>query len=243
MCAGSVDGIVQTGIFFIRNGGKVATGSDKGRIGVAGAQLGSLTDKVASGASIFGNEISGAAQSVLNTADTGILAIADKMGCADAAKNLAAEAGTKSIFGAVAQKAVNPLLIGAAGIRILKDDDQYAALIEEGSAMGLMFGAEKLMKTQRKALYSLADGSEAALKEAANSGGMQKILSAAAKKFKGLSKGQKTAAKVGLEVLFVAGSILAYSVGKKIGKALSHREDNRKMPFKNILKNVPKNAL
>ncbi len=226
MCAGSVEGIVQTGIFFIRNGGKVASGSDKGRIGVAGAQLGSLTDKVASGASIFGNEISGAAGGILKTADSGILAITDKMGCTNAVENIAAEAGTKSVFGALAQKAVNPLLIGAAGIRILKDDDQYAALIEEGSAMGLMFGAEKLMKTQRKTFYALAQGSEAALKEAADLGGIKKIMSEAAKKFKGLSKGKQTAAKIGLEVLFVAGSVLAYGIGKKIGKALSGRDHN-----------------
>lgn len=228
MCAGSVDGIVQTTIFCLRNGGKVATGKDTGRLGAASAQLCSVTDKVASSSSIFGETISGTASKALSCADNGIMAVANRLGCGDSLTNLAGKAGTKSVFGAVAQKAVNPLLIGAASIRVLNDDDQYAALIEEGCAMGLMFGAEKLMKTQRNNFYKLAESAADTIGEAAKSSGVKetlsKVISNSAKKFSNLTKGQKTAVKIGLELLFVVGSICAYSAGKYIGKKLSHRD-------------------
>lgn len=230
MCAGSIDGIVQTTVFCLRNGGKVATGKDTGRVGAASAQLCSVTDKVASSSSIFGETISGTASKALSYADDGIMAVANRLGCNEALTNMASNASTKSVFGALAQKAVNPLLIGAAGLRVLNDDDQYAALIEEGCAMGLMFGAEKLMKTQRNNFYKLAEGAIDTIGEAAKSSGVRetlsKVISEAANKFKNLPKGQKTAVKVGLELLFVVGSICAYSVGKYIGKKLSHRDKN-----------------
>ena len=230
MCAGSIDGIVQTTVFCLRDGGKVATGKDTGRIGAASAQLCSVTDKVASGSSIFGETISGTASKALAHADDGIMAVANRLGCSESLTNLASKAGTKSVFGAIAQKAVNPLLVGAAGLRVLNDDDQYAALIEEGCAMGLMFGAEKLMKTQRNNFYKLAEGAADTIGEAAKSSGVKetlsKVISSSAEKFSKLTKGQKTAAKIGLELLFVAGSICAYSIGKHIGKKLSHRDSN-----------------
>lgn len=226
MCPTSIDGIVQTGIFFLRNGGKVATGKDTGRAGAAAAQLGSLTDKVSSTTSIFGD----VAKSATNFLDNGILAVAEKTGTTKAvkafAKKSAETSGTSSIFGAVAQKAVNPLLIGAAGIRVLKDDDQYAALIEEGSAMGIMLSAEKLMKNTKNSFFKLTDCTDDVLKDTIeHSDGAKKILANAAEKFKGLSKQGKTAAKVGIGLLFVAGSIGAYSIGSAIGKKLSGREE------------------
>ncbi len=225
MCPTSVDGIVQTGIFFLRNGGKVATGKDTGRVGAAAAQLGSLTDKLSESTSIFGDTISGAAKSVTGTLDKGILAVADKLGKTEAVQGLAQKAGTNSIFGAVAQKAVNPLLIGAAGIRILNDDDQYAALIEETSAMGLMLGTEKLMKNTKGNFFKLTGCADDVLKDTIeHSKGIEKLTAQAAEKFKGLTKGQQTAAKVGIGLLFVAGSICAYSIGDFIGKKLSGRD-------------------
>ncbi len=225
MCPTSVDGIVQTGIFFLRNGGKVATGKDTGRFGAATAQLGSLADKVSETTSVFGE----AAKSATNVLDSGILALAEKAGKTEAveafAKKSAETLGTNSIFGAVAQKAVNPLLIGAAGIRILKDDDQYAALIEEGSAMGLMFGAEKAMRSAKSSFFKLTECTDSALKETIeHSDGIKKIAASAAEKFKGLTKGQQSAARVGIGLLFVAGSIGAYSIGQFIGKKLSGRD-------------------
>ena len=222
MCATSIDGIVQTGIFFLRNGGKVASGKDTGRVGAAAAQLGSLTDKVANTTSIF----SDAAKSATGFIDKGILAAADKVGKTKAveafAQKSAETAGTNSIFGAVASKAINPLLIGAAGIRVLKDDDQYAALIEESSAMGLMFGAEKLMKTTKNSFLTLTTSSDGALKETIeHSDGIKKILAQTAQKFKAMSKNGQTATKIGLGILFVG----AYSIGKTLGKKLSGRDE------------------
>jgi len=240
MCGGFPSGIIQTGIFCARNTGKVMHG-DVGRTGVVAMQATSVADSVANSASIFGDRIAGAASGALGAVDKGIMSIAEKAGCSEAVSKLAEKAGTNSIFGAVARKAVNPLLVGAAGIRVLKDEDQYAALIEETSAMGLMFGVEKLMKSQRNNFYKLAENaavsvSEGVTKEAAqtaknalegavNSGGIKKVLAGAAKKFSGLSKGKQTAIKVGLEILFVAGSIAGYSIGKNIGKKLSGRDE------------------
>lgn len=235
MGADLLSGIVQTGIFCARNGGKVATGKDTGRIGATAAQAVSVTDKVASGASIFGENIANAASAVTEFADKGILKAADAIGHKEAIEGLAKSAGTNSIFGAVAQKAVNPLLIGAAGIRILSDEDQYAALLEEGCAMGLMFGTEKLMTKGKKAFFKAAEeGSEALIKSAETDGikgfingaknNIKDIIGKAAKSYGGLSKNNKTLANIAIGLLFVAGSICAYSIGKKIGTTLSGRD-------------------
>lgn len=226
MCAGSIDGLVQTGIFFLRNSGKVATGKDTGRAGAAGAQLASLTDKVASEASIFGKTISGAAKSVTGAIDDGILAFADGIGAKEAAKGLKASAGTSSIFGAIAQKAVNPLLLTAAGIRVLKDEDQYSALIEEGCAMGAMFGMEKLMKTAKTSFFDAAENGikTAAADKKGISKGLKNVFSEAVKKYNSLGKTGKGVSKLIMGLAFVAGSIGAYSIGKTIGKKLSGRD-------------------
>lgn len=112
MGADLISGIVQTGIFCARNGSKVATGKDTGRIGATAAQAASMTDKVAaSGSSIFGGKIAETASAITEFADKGILKAAEKLGKTEAAQGLVKSAGTNSIFGAVAQKAVNPLLI------------------------------------------------------------------------------------------------------------------------------------
>lgn len=228
MCAASIDGIVQTGIFFFRNSGKVATGKDTGRIGAAGAQLASLTDKVASEASIFGKTISGAAKTATGVIDDGILAFADSIGAKEAAEGLKASAGTSSVFGAIAQKAVNPLLLTAAGIRVLKDEDQYAALIEEGCAMGAMFGMEKLMKTAKTSFFEAAENG---IKTAAGTPdkkgiakGLKNIFNEAVKKYSSFGKTGQGISKVIIGLAFVAGSIGAYSIGKAVGKKLSGRD-------------------
>ena len=91
--------------------------------------------------------------------------------------------------------------------------------------MSLMFGAEKLMKSTKNNFLTLTASSDSALKEAINSGGLEKILAQTAQKFKGLSKNGQTAAKVGLGLLFVAGSIGAYGIGKTVGKKLSGRDE------------------
>lgn len=121
-------------------------------------------------------------------------------------------------------------MVLAAGVRVLKDDDQYSALIEETSAMGMMFGAEKLMSTAKSTLFDIAENGA---KEITESKGFiegaknlaKQGLNTAGKWFSGLSKGGQTAAKVGIGLLFVAGSITAYNVGKAIGQKLSGRAE------------------
>ena len=228
MCSDPISGIVQTGIFCARNKGKVATGKDTGRLGATGAQMLSLTDKVSHNASVFGENVLKAT----DAADSFIcstLRSAGKEGAADALET-AAKASNGSVIGTIAAKAVNPLLIAAAGVRVLKDDDQYAALIEETSAMGLMFGTEKLMSTAKSAFFDIAENGA---KELSESKGIvssiknlaTKGLNNAAKWFTGLSKGGQTAVKVGIGLAFVVGSITAYNVGKAIGQKLSGRAD------------------
>ena len=89
-----------------------------------------------------------------NTADNFICKTLENIGKEGAADTLkkAAKASNCSVVGTIASKAVNPLLVGAAGIRVLKDDDQYSALIEETSAMGMMFGYRKTNENQQKRL-------------------------------------------------------------------------------------------
>ena len=94
--------------------------------------------------------------------------------------------------------------------------------------MGLMFGCEKLMKTTKNNFFKLTDCPDNVLKDAIkHSKGIKKIFANAADKFKNLTKGQKTAAKVGIGLLFVAGSIGAYSIGKTAGKKTFQEEMSR----------------
>lgn len=233
MGADLISGIVQTGIFCARNGSKVATGKDTGRIGATAAQAASMTDKVAaSESSIFGGKIAETASAITEFADKGILKAAEKLGKTEAAQGLVKSAGTNSIFGAVAQKAVNPLLIGAASIRVLSDEDQYAALLEEGCAMSLMFSTEKLMTKSKKAFFKAAEEGVETLSKSTEPGILNSIkntakeyIGKAAKSYGGLSKNNKTIANIGIGLLFVAGSICAYSIGKTIGTKLSGRDE------------------
>jgi len=228
MCSDPISGIVQTGIFCARNAGKVASGRDTARVGATGAQLLSLTDKVSHNASVFGEGILKATDAA-DSFICGTLRNAGKEGAAEALET-AAKASNGSVIGTIASKAVNPLLIAAAGVRVLKDDDQYAALIEETSAMGMMFGAEKLMKTAKSTFFDIAENGA---KELSESKGLKdgiknvatRALNTAAGWFSKLGKGGQTLTKVGIGLLFVAGSITAYNVGKSIGKKLSGRAE------------------
>ena len=230
MCSDPISGIIQTGIFCARNTGKVVSGKDTGRIGATGAQLVSFTDKLSHNASIFGEGVLNAT----NAADDFICGTLKSMGKEGAAEALetAAKASNGSVVGTIAAKAVNPLLIAAAGVRVLKDDDQYSALIEETGAMGLMFGAEKLMKTAKDVFFDIAENGAKNL--------VIKGLNAAGTWFSGLSKGGQTAAKVGIGLLFVAGSITAYNVGKAIGKKLTGRD---KAPVDSTASNIGANTV
>lgn len=243
MCSDPISGIIQTGIFCARNTGKVVSGKDTGRIGATGAQLVSFTDKLSHNASIFGEGVLNAT----NAADDFICGTLKSMGKEGAAEALetAAKASNGSVVGTIAAKAVNPLLIAAAGVRVLKDDDQYSALIEETGAMGLMFGAEKLMKTAKDVFFDIAEnGAKEVVEEKGFINGAKNLvikgLNAAGTWFSGLSKGGQTAAKVGIGLLFVAGSITAYNVGKAIGKKLTGRD---KAPVDSTASNIGANTV
>lgn len=200
-------GVFATAIFDIRNWGKVQNG-DTGRCAAAAAQTTNLINAAAK------SDIS-----ILNTGANAILNNVDKAGKAFGITNTA-----KKVTG-FASKAVNPLLCVASGIRVLKDDDQYAALIEEGSAMGAMFLAEGMYK---KIISNPAAGKEIASKSKI----IQNISGKVQKMTSGLTGWKKIAAMAALDVGLVGASILSFDIGKKIGKKLSHRENNaQNMPI------------
>ena len=196
-------GVVATAIFDVRNMNKVGHG-DSGRIGAAAAQTTNLVS-AASHSSI--EPLSKSANTILN--------------CVDDAGNLIGITNAASKVTNIASKAVNPLLCVASGIRVLNDDDQYAALIEESCAMGTMFAGEKLFKTlvanpmsqkEIKTTAKWADDIASTIKNAT----------------KNLSGGKKKLLAIAADVALVGVSILSFDIGKKAGKILSGRdkEDN-----------------
>lgn len=193
-------GVYATAIYDLRNVGKVQHG-DTGRAGAVVAQTTNLVNAAAN-SSIA--PIQKGAATILNGVD--------KLGSAAGVSN----AATK-VTG-LASKAVNPLLCVASGVRILKDDDQYAALIEEGAAMGTMFASEKLFKKLVANPLTQADY-EAAGKMA--SGFTSKLANWA----KNLSKGKKTALTIAADVALVAVSIISFDIGKNAAKTVSNREE------------------
>ena len=96
--------------------------------------------------------------------------------------------------------------------------------------MGMMFGAEKLMKSSKETFFDIAENGTKEITEQTDfiqgiKNLATKALNTAATKFSKLSKGGQTATKVGIGLLFVAGSITAYSIGKTIGKKLTGRDE------------------
>ena len=227
-------GTISSVIFAVRNGKKAIDG-DKGRIPVAGCQLLSSVDK---GSSALFSSITKGTGSLFSKADGAVEAVFKGIGGKggeEALNEIAKTTQASSKIGAIAQKAVNPLLCAASGIRILKDDDQYAALIEETSAMGAMFGAEGLIKYARNAITGNAQAKKGfagfVAKSADNSKTIKNISDKASKWFKNLGKGEhgkgkQLVAKIGLDALFVAGSVCAFNLGHKLGTVLSHRNNS-----------------
>ncbi len=196
-------GVYATAIFDIRNIGKVSHG-DKGRIGAAAAQTANLVS-AASKSSI--EPLKNGANTILNYVDD--------------AGNLIGITNTASKVTNIASKAVNPLLCVASGMRVLNDDDQYAALIEESCAMGTMFAGEKLFKTL---VVNPVSGKE--VKASTELAG--KIASSIQDATKNLSGAKKKLLAIAADIALVGVSILAFDTGKKVGKMLSGRdsEDN-----------------
>lgn len=231
-------GAISSIVFAARNTDKCIKQKDTTRGAVAACQLTSTIDGAANSApSIFSNAARNAGQALCH-ADNFVEHAFSKIGGTEGVEllnSMKCATSASSKLGAVAQSAVNPLLCVSAGIRVLKDDDQYAALIEETSAMGAMFGCEALMKYARNTVTGSNQstrgiaGKVAKVLDNSNSTVLKTIKEKSSNWFKDLGKGangsiKQTAARIGIDLLFVAGSILAYNTGKKIGTCLSHRD-------------------
>lgn len=195
-------GVYATAIFDIRNMNKASHG-DTGRIGAVAAQTTNLVS-AASKSSI--EPVSKMANSVFN--------------CVDDAGKIVGVTNAASKVANVASKAVNPLLCVASGMRVLKDDDQYAALIEEGCAMGSMFAAESLFKN--------LVANPAAQKEIKTSTKWaNKLANFVQDSTKNLTGGKKVAVAIAADLALVGVSIFSFGAGKKIGKMLSGRDEQQ----------------
>ena len=209
-------GTVSSIIFGARNIAKCANG-EKTRGVVGSEQVLSAMDSVAG---------------VLSKADGAVDSIFGKIGKSDTLEKIVTETGANSKIGAIAQKSINPLLCVAAGVRVLKDDDQYAALIEESAAMATMFGMESVMKYARAASTGGIQATTGLSGKVAGLLQSSKNISTLAEKagawFNNLGATthgdtKQKLVKIGIDLLFVGGSILAYNLGHKFGEALSGR--------------------
>lgn len=231
-------GAVSSIVFAARNVNKCATQHDTTRGAVAVCQGVSSLDSV-SKSSVFAG-MADKIGTTLQGVDVAVENVFKKAGSESGAQileNLKSSSGATSAVGAVAQKVVNPLLCVSAGVRVLKDDDQYAALIEEASAMGAMFGCESLMKYVRtgvtggkQAQKGLAGLVTKVMSKASDKNFINKALKKASGWYENLGKlegGNKKQmlVRVAIDALFVCGSILAYNTGHKIGEALSNRKE------------------
>ena len=122
------DTLVRSTIFGVRNADKVVNTADKGRIA---ADVGQFTNAVKTAAQLD-NSLGKGAQAAINV-----------MGKA-ANKYKAIEIAGKGAEWA--SRHVNPLLIGAAGYRVLTAENKEKALKREIFGMSAMFGGEYLMK-------------------------------------------------------------------------------------------------
>lgn len=178
------DVLVKSAIFGVRNNNKVKAG-DKGRVF---AEIGQMTNAVKAAAQLD------------NKVGRGTQAAVDIM-CSAAKENKVLDKIGKGANWA--SKNVNPLLVGAAGYRVLKADNKEKALKKEIYGMGTMFAAENMMKTFFNS---------ATYKNAINS-----------------IKNEKLKALVGIVqgVTFVAGSIAGSTLGYKVGDYLFGKDEKK----------------
>ena len=201
-------GAVTSVAFALRNTDKALHGESM-RGGVALAQAVSVTDVLRHGAGKVGEY----AQSVFDGVDN----IAQStLGISNGATKLSS----------IASKAVNPLLCVASGVRVLKDEDKDKALTEEVMAMGAMFGAERIAKVARKVVDNAIKKEN--LDDIIQNPTIKKAGESLIKKINTLPKGGKTALFIAAELLFVGVSIAAFDSGKKFGKFLTGRTEDKK---------------
>lgn len=228
-------GVVTSVLFAGRNGYKCVNQHEGTRGAVALCQSVSSLDGISSSTSSLFSGLTKSTGNILKSADGAIENLFKNIGGEAGEKTLekiTTSTGASTKIGALAQSAVNPLLCVAAGVRVLNDEDQYAALIEETSAMATMFGAESLMKYARSALTNSSQATTGLAGKTANllssSSTIKGIAEKASGWYKNLASSTNGSAKqmlvrIGLDALFVGGSILAYNMGKKIGEFFSHR--------------------
>lgn len=173
------DVLVKSTVFGVRNADKVLNTNDKGRIL---ADVGQFTN-AAKAAAQLDNTLGKGAQAAINTLG--------KISQESKALNQLAKGAQW------ASKNVNPLLVGAAGYRVITADDKSAALKREIWGMSSMFAVETLIKT----FFS--------------SPSYQSF------KNKTITNPKLKSLVLAIEgILFVGGSIAASTTGYKIGKAL-----------------------
>ncbi|MDD3237009.1 MAG: hypothetical protein PHV37_02800 [Candidatus Gastranaerophilales bacterium] len=177
-------------IFIARNTDKVKHG-DIGRAPVILAQTGSLVDKV----SKLDNSVGKTTKTALDAFEK------------------STSFGSKALN--VAGKLVNPLLIGAAGIRVATSENKEATLYHEAGGMSAMFAAEKLMKskTAKEIVRQKGDNlTEFALEKLGKNIKTIGNMSAKSK-----NKVMMATGFILSGLAFVGASMLGYDLGSKVG--------------------------
>lgn len=177
--------LVKSTLFGVRNADKVINTNDKGRVF---ADIGQFAN-AAKAASDLDNKLGKGAKSAINAMNS----ISKKNKILSTAVK-----GTKW-----AAKNVNPLLIGAAGYRVVTAKDKETALKKEIFGMTAMFSAESMMKAAFNSSKAVN------FKEGINN----KYLKAGIMILEGL--------------VFVAGSIAGSTFGYKLGKVFFEKKNGQ----------------
>jgi hypothetical protein len=114
---------------------------------------------------------------------------------------------------------INPLIVAAAGIKVLTSDDKASAVIQQSSSLGAMFAFEGLMKghLQGTVANALADVNKLRDKK-----GFEKTFQTVDTVLEKCNLKGKVG-KIVYGVAFVVGSCTAYGVGEKFGNVLVDR--------------------
>jgi len=217
-------GLVATSIYCFRNIGKANHGESERGFAASAQGLNSLSQTASS--------------------------IANKVERLDSMANIGKNVGEKATkIAGLASKVTNPLLVGAAGVRVLKDEDKKSALTEEALAMGGMFASERMYKIVRNTIKDgkgdvlVANGCKVFEKipviknidalmsnldvATIKKSGIGDTLRKLGEKISKLSSGKQKAVYVAAELGLVATSIVSYSLAKKIGKKITGRDQNK----------------
>lgn len=229
-------GAVSSIVFGVRNTKKVAAG-DTGRAPIPVVQsFNAICDTAKNGAKNGFKAMSKSANKLIEQAD--------KLGAKAGVKN-----ASSKVFKATS-KLVNPLLCGAAGVRVLKDEDRKSALIEETAGLSAMFIGEGIYKAFRNVTESAIKNNSyekvakdlanckskfglsgmmtkkagAILQGASSEGLLKKAVTGIANKTKNMTDGKKRALFIAAELGFVGTSILCATLGKKLGYKITGRD-------------------